>query len=127
MLNSATIMGRMVRDPDLRTTQAGHAVISFTLAVERDRADENGERPTDYIDCVAWRQLAEVVGKHVVKGQSIIVSGRLQRRVFTDKAGAKRSVVELIADSIYFAGSHPQPDGTFRAEDLTGDDEDLPF
>lgn len=125
MLNNATVMGRMVRDPDLRTTQAGQSVISFTLAVDRDRANENGDWVTDFIDCVAWRALAEVVGKHVTKGQSIIVSGRLQRRAFTDKAGAKRSVIELIATSVYFAAT-PAGD-TFRAEDLTDSDEDLPF
>lgn len=128
MLNSAIITGRFVRDPELRTTASGVAVTSFTLAVERDRAESDGNRATDFIDCVAWRQLAEFVCRYFTKGQMATVSGRLQRRSYEDKSGAKRSAVEVIADEVYFAGRMTEPPvtGADFAE-LPDDDSDLPF
>ena len=106
MLNHITIMGRLTRDPELRRTGSGIAVTSFTLAVDRDFGkNENGERETDFIDCVAWRQTGEFVSKYFAKGRMAVVSGRLQIRGWTDKDGNKRRTAEVVADNVYFGDS----------------------
>ena len=106
MLNHIVIMGRLTRDPELRRTATGTAVASFTLAVDRDFGkNENGEKETDFIDCVAWRQTGEFVGKYFAKGRMAVVSGRLQSRSWTDKEGNKRRTAEVVADNVYFADS----------------------
>lgn len=101
MLNNITIMGRMTRDPELRRTGSGVAVASFTVAVDRDFGN-SGEKETDFIDCVAWRQTGEFVNKYFAKGSMIVVSGRLQIRSWTDKDGNKRRTAEVVADNVYF-------------------------
>ena len=106
MLNHITIMGRLVRDPELRRTGSGIAVTSFTVAVDRDFPNkESGERETDFIDCVAWRQTGEFVSKYFTKGSMAVVSGRLQIRGWTDKDGNKRRTAEIVADNVYFGSS----------------------
>ena len=106
MLNHITIMGRLTRDPELRRTGSGIAVASFTVAVDRDFASrESGERETDFIDCVAWRQTGEFVSKYFTKGSMAVVSGRLQIRSWTDKDGNKRRTAEVVADNVYFGES----------------------
>ena len=106
MLNHITIMGRLTRDPELRRTGSGVAVASFTLAVDRDFGkNDNGERETDFIDCVAWRQTGEFVSKYFTKGRMAVVSGRLQIRSWTDKEGNKRRTAEVVADNVYFGDS----------------------
>ena len=106
MLNHITIMGRLTRDPELRRTGSGIAVASFTLAVDRDFGkNENGERETDFIDCVAWRQTGEFVSKYFTKGRMAVVAGRLQIRNWTDKDGNKRRTAEVIAENVYFGDS----------------------
>ena len=106
MLNHITIMGRLTRDPELRRTGSGIAVASFTVAVDRDFGkNENGERETDFIDCVAWRQTGEFVSKYFTKGRMAVVSGRLQIRSWTDKEGNKRRTAEVVADNVYFGDS----------------------
>ena len=106
MLNHIVIMGRLTRDPELRRTATGTAVASFSLAVDRDFGkSENGERETDFIDCVAWRQTGEFVSKYFVKGRMAVVSGRLQIRNWTDKEGNKRRTAEVVADNVYFGDS----------------------
>ena len=106
MLNHIVIMGRLARDPELRRTGSGIAVTSFRLAVDRDFAPKDGgERETDWIDCVAWRQTGEFVSKYFTKGRMAIVSGRLQIRNWTDKDGNKRSSAEVVADNVYFGDS----------------------
>lgn len=105
MLNHITIMGRLVRDPELRYTQSGIAVASFTLAVDRDFKSDSGERQTDFIDCVAWRQTGEFVSKYFAKGSLAVVSGRLQIRDWQDKEGNKRRNSEIVADNVYFGES----------------------
>lgn len=106
MLNTITIMGRLTRDPELRRTGSGLAVASFTVAVDRDWPNkETGEKETDFIDCVAWRQTGEFVSKYFTKGSMIVVSGRLQIRTWTDKDGNKRKTAEIIADNVYFGES----------------------
>ena len=104
MLNHITIMGRFVRDPELRRTGSGVAVASFRLAVDRD-FQNNGEKKTDFIDCVAWRGTGEFVSKHFTKGRMAVVSGRLEMREWTDKDGNKRINAEINADNVYFADS----------------------
>ena len=106
MLNHITIMGRLVRDPELRRTGSGVAVASFTVAVDRDFGGrDGGEKETDFIDCVAWRQTGEFVSKYFTKGRMIVVSGRLQIRSWTDKDGNKRRTAEVVADNCYFVDS----------------------
>ena len=105
MLNHIVIMGRFVRDPELRRTGNGTAVTSFTLAVDRDFGKE--EKETDFIDCVAWRQTGEFVSKYFAKGRMAVVSGRLQIREWTDKDGNKRRQAEIVADNVYFGDSKP--------------------
>ena len=104
MLNHITIAGRLTVDPELRRTQNGIAVVSFTLAVDRDFKAQNGGRETDFISVVAWRNTAEFVDQYFGKGRMAIVSGRLQVRSYTDKEGGKRTVYEVVADSVYFGG-----------------------
>ena len=112
MLNHITIMGRLTRDPELRRTGSGIAVASFTVAVDRDFGGrDGGEKETDFIDCVAWRQTGEFVSKYFAKGRMIVVSGRLQIRSWTDKDGNKRRTAEVVADNVYFGDSKRDNDG----------------
>ena len=106
MLNHIVIMGRLTKDPELRRTGTGTAVASFTLAVDRDFGSKNdGEKETDFIECVAWRQTGEFVSKYFSKGRMAVVSGRLQIRGWTDKEGNKRKTAEVVADNVYFGDS----------------------
>ena len=106
MLNHITIMGRLTRDPELRRTGSGIAVASFTVAVDRDFGGrDGGEKETDFIDCVAWRQTGEFVSKYFTKGRMAVVSGRLQIRNWNDKEGNKRRTAEVVADNVYFGES----------------------
>ena len=112
MLNHITIMGRLTRDPELRRTGSGIAVASFTVAVDRDFGkNEAGEKETDFIDCVAWRQTGEFVSKYFTKGRMAVVSGRLQIRSWTDKDGNKRRTAEVVADNVYFGDSKRDGEG----------------
>ena len=112
MLNHITIMGRLTRDPELRRTGSGIAVASFTVAVDRDFGSrDGGEKETDFIDCVAWRQTGEFVSKYFTKGSMIVVSGRLQIRNWTDKDGNKRRSAEVVADNCYFGESKRSSEG----------------
>lgn len=107
-LNRITIMGRLTRDPELRRTQSGAPVTSFTMAVDRDFKSQSGAKETDFIDVVAWRNTAEFAAKYFTKGRMAIASGRLQIRDWQDNNGNKRRSAEVIADSIYFGDSKPQ-------------------
>ena len=112
MLNHITIMGRLTRDPELRRTGSGVAVASFTVAVDRDFGGrDGGEKETDFIDCVAWRQTGEFVSKYFTKGRMIVVSGRLQIRSWNDKDGNKRRTAEVVADNCYFGDSKRDSEG----------------
>lgn len=105
MLNKIILMGRLTRDPELRRTQSGTAVTSFSLAVDRDFKSQSGEKETDFIDIVAWRSTAEFVSKYFTKGRMAVVEGRLQLRDWTDKDGGKRRSAEVVADNVYFGDS----------------------
>lgn len=146
-MNRTTIMGRLVRDPELRRTANGTAVTTITLAVDRDVKNQNGERVADFFDVIAWRNTAEYVCKYFTKGRMAAVDGRLQTRAWTDKDGNKHKAVEIIAESIYFgdsrksddsgapAAAHSAPasepaDSSFDGDDFAeydDSDEDLPF
>ena len=124
MLNRIILMGRLTRDPELRHTQTGTAVASFTLAVDRDFKDRTtGEKATDFIDIVAWRQTAEFVSRFFTKGRMAVVEGRLQLRDWTDRDGNKRRSAEVVAENVYFGdskrdaegGSYAPPSGGYGA------------
>ena len=146
MLNKVFIMGRLTRDPELRRTQTGTAVASFSLAVDRDFKSQSGEKETDFIDVVAWRSTAEFVSKYFTKGRMAVVEGRLQIRDWTDKEGNKRRSAEVVADNVYFGDSRREGDGGYSAPaysaaptgysapaegnqfaELSDDDGELPF
>ena len=125
MLNHITIMGRFTKDPELRRTQSGTGVASFTIACERDFADKSGEKETDFLDCVAWHKTADFVEKYFSKGRMAVVSGRLQIRSWRDKDENPRKTAEIVVDNIYFADSKKESNDSFAP--LTNDDEGLPF
>lgn len=136
MLNKIVIMGRMTKNPELRRTQTGTPVTSFTLAVDRDFKDKSGERETDFIECVAWRGTAEFVTKYFGKGRMAVVEGKLQLRDWTDKEGNKRRTAEVQADNVYFGDSKREETGgsygsygtaNVEYEEIEDDDGDLPF
>ena len=136
-LNHIDIMGRMVSDPELRRTNSGVAVTSFTLAVDRDYTKDGAEKETDFIDCVAWKNTAEFVSKYFGKGRMAVVSGRLQMRSWTDKDGNKRRNAEVVADNVYFGDSKKDAGDKYEAAKggdlepdypaIFGDDSGLPF
>lgn len=106
MLNQVAIQGRLVRDPELRRTNSGKAVASFSLACDRDfKNQQTGEKEVDFIECVAWGGTAEMVEKYFHKGQMAVATGRLQLRDWTDKNGQKRRTAEILVNNIYFCGS----------------------
>ena len=139
MLNKVFIMGRLARDPELRRTQSGLSVASFTLAVDRDYKDKaSGERGVDWIECTAWRQTADFVCKYFTKGRMAVVEGRLQISDWTDKDGIKRRKAEVVADQVYFGDSKPAGQGSAPPQnygappaqeytELDDDDGELPF
>ena len=136
MLNSIIVMGRMSRDPDLRRTNSGTAVASFTVAVDRDFKSQSGEKETDFINVVAWRNTAEFASKYFSKGRMAVVEGRLQIRDWTDKDGNKLRSAEIVADSVYFGDSKRDGGDTVQSEPQSEpqsgfseveDDGDLPF
>lgn len=127
MLNSVVLMGRMTKDPELRRTESGIAVASFSLACERDYASQNGERETDFIDVVCWRNSAEFVDKYFEKGMMTVVIGRLQIRGWTGKDGNERRSAEILADHVYFGEGKKDKDKTQGFAEVTEDDPDLPF
>lgn len=103
-MNKAIIMGRLTRDPELKTTQSGVPVVSFTVAVDRAYKPKDGEREADFINCVAWRQTAEFVARWFTKGKMIAVSGSIQTRKYTDRDNNQRNVTEIVAEDVYFCG-----------------------
>ena len=123
MLNKIIIMGRLVRDPELRRTQSGTAVTSFRLAVDRDYKAEDGSKQADFFDVVAWRSTAEFVSKYFSKGRMAVVDGRLQSRPWTDKDGNKRVAIEIVADSVYF-GDSKRPESDTADEPAPGWDQE---
>ena len=134
MLNKIMLQGRLTADPDLRQTTSGVFVCSFTIAVDRDFKDKNGEKQTDFIYVVAWRNTAEFISKWFHKGSLILVDGSLQSRKYEDKSGQKRTTFDVMANTVYFGGDKRDNVSQFPQEapksvdvepDL--DSDDLPF
>lgn len=117
-LNRVTIAGRLARDLELRYTQSGVAVASFTLAVEGDYADkQTGKKPVYWVDCIAWSHTAEFMSKYLSeKGRSVVLDGRIQTRAWQDKDGNKRKSTEVVADNVYFGDSKPVAEGSNAPE-----------
>lgn len=105
MLNKIILMGRLTRDPEYKTSPTGLSIVNFSVAVDRDISAQNGEKETDFIDCVAWRKTAEFITKYFFKGSMIALCGRLQIRTWTDKDGNRRKTAEVVVDNAYFGGS----------------------
>ena len=135
MLNKIILMGRLTRDPELRRTQSGTAVASFSLAVDRDYKGQSGEKETDFIDVVVWRGTAEFVSKYFSKGRMAVVEGSLQIRDWTDQNGGKRRSAEVVAENVYFgdnkrsdaAPSAAEPGGNQEFAEVGEEDGELPF
>ena len=140
MLNKIVLQGRLCYDPELRHTQSGAAVSSFTLAVDRDFKSHSGERETDFVNCTAWKSVAEFTARYFSRGRMAIVEGRLQSRKYTDKDGKNRTAYEVVASSVYFGDSKRDSDPLDKLADdaapvapagefaeLTEDDGKLPF
>lgn len=108
MLNVIAIMGRLVRDPEMRQTTTGKNVASFRVAVDRGSKDANGQNQTDFFDVVAWNKTAEFVCKYFQKGSLIAIDGRLQSRNYQDKSGSNRTAIEISAHNVHFAGAKNQ-------------------
>lgn len=145
MINRAILMGRLTADPELRQTPSGTAVCSFTVAVDRNFSDRNGDRQTDFLDVVAWKGTAEFVSHYFSKGKMIIVEGSVQTRSYEDRNGNKRKAVEIVADNVQFGepkstgrdvnirceeppqnGARDSGGASYKPMD-TGDSDDLPF
>ncbi len=135
MLNRIILIGRLVRDPELRYTPAGVANCTFSLAVDRPFVNQKGERETDFIDIVIWRKLAETCASHLNKGRLVAVEGRLQIRPIDTAEGQRRKIAEVVADNVRFLD---WPDRSRDAQGAPGpgpgadavggaDDEDIPF
>ena len=128
MINDAVIMGRLVADPELRTTASGNSVSSFTVAVDRNFVRQGEEKQADFIDVIAWRQTAEFICKYFRKGSMIAIQGHIQTRMYEDKNGNKRKAVELIADNVSFCGTKPETDKpSVDVGYVDIPDDDLPF
>ena len=132
MLNKGISMGRLTRDPELRHTQSGTAVCSFTLAIDRDRKDANGEKQTDFIDCVAWNKQAEFVAQWFSKGMMAIVVGRIQSRKWQDQNGNNRTAIELNCEEVSFGETKKNRDSNSGRQnsdfaDMPEEDSDVPF
>ena len=142
-MSKIMLIGRLTKDPELRYTQSGSAVASFTLAVNRRFANQNGEREADFINCVAWQKSAEFVANYFKKGQQMALEGRLQVRSYDGNDGQRRWVTEVVAEQIEFVGSKNDNAGSGRqdyqnnnasagsslglGEEIVFDDNDLPF
>lgn len=111
MLNACTIAGRLGKDPELRKTQSGKSVVTFSLACDRDYKSAEGQKETDWIPVVAFGATADFIGKYAAKGRMVIVSGRFQIRKWTDNSGAERQVSEIVANTAYFGDTPKRDDG----------------
>ena len=120
MLNKIILMGRLVKDPELRRTQSGTAVTSFRIAVDRDFKSQDGSKQADFFDVVAWRNTAEFVSKYFTKGRMAVVEGRLQIRDWTDRDGGKRRSAEVIAENVYFGDSKRDSAGDYGSAPAYG-------
>lgn len=122
MLNNVNLMGRLVRDAELKMTQNGISTATFTIACERDFKDQDGKKETDFITIVAWRHTAEYVCQYAKKGDMLAVSGRLQMRSYEDRSGQKRTVAEVVANNAYAVGNRNGSDAQQQTAPTLPDD-----
>ena len=128
MLNRIVLMGRLTRDPELRYTQSNTPIATFSLAVDRDfKSKGTGERETDFIDIVAWRQVGEFVSRYLKKGRMAVVEGRIQMRSWTDPDGNRRRSAEVVADHVYFGDSKREGTGGTDQNDTDAEDGFIPL
>ncbi len=120
-MNKVIIVGRLTRDPEMRTTQSGLTNTTFTVAVSRNYTNQNGERDADFFNCVTWRKQAEIVAKYCTKGTQVAVEGRLQTRSYDAQDGTKRYVTEIVVENIEFLGSKNQQTNNFNNEINSGE------
>ena len=125
MLNIVAIVGRLGKDPELRTTQSGKSVTSFSLAVQRPRKNQNGEYESDWLDVQAWGNTAEFISKYFQQGQLMAVSGRIQTRVYTDRDGKARKGVEIVAQDVSFCESRKREESVKQPSSFSRDAEPL--
>ena len=109
MFNRAILIGRLTADPELKQTQNGISVCSFSIAVDRRFSGRDSERKTDFINITSWRQQAEFVCRYFHKGDVIGIEGSIQTRNYEDKNGSKRTAVEVVTDNVFFTGSKSHP------------------
>lgn len=127
MLNRIILIGRLVREPELRYTPSGVPVANFTLACDRPFSNQQGERETDFIDIIAWRKLAETCANHLTKGRLVAVQGRLQVRTYENQEGQRRKVAEVVSDDVRFLDSAKRNEPDAFADGATDDEEQVPF
>ena len=128
MLNKAILMGRLTRDPELRSTPNGVPVVTFTLAVERNYQADKNNKQADFINIAAWRHTAEFVSKYFTKGQLAAVEGSIQTRNYQDKDGNSRTAFEVLAEQVYFAGKKEEKKGPeYDLSDFADGEDDIPF
>ena len=125
-MNKAILLGRLTKDPEIKYTQSGKAVASFTLAVDR-RKGANGEKQADFISCVAWEKTAETIGNYCGRGQQIAVDGRIQSRSYEAKDGSKRYVTEVVVQNMYFCDRKSDTAGSAAAGSMEPAGEEIPF
>lgn len=130
MLNNVTLMGRLVKDPELKTIGSGTSVASFTIACDREYSGKDGERQTDFFDCTAWRGTADFISKYFAKGRMIAVTGKLQTRTYEAKDGTNRKITEIVVDTASFCGDKGNaaaPATSSSKKSFDADPEELPF
>lgn len=138
MINNDTLTERLTRDPELRYTGSGTAVVSFSLAVDRTFTNAQGERETDFINCVAWRKTAELIGNNLHKGSLCGVTGRIQTRNYTNNEGQKVYITEVVCENLTFlekkndnqqSNNNTKPKDSFVPDEIKDEilDQDLPF
>lgn len=126
-LNQVVLMGRLTRDPELKSTQSGVDVTTFTLAVDRSYAKAGTERETDFLDCVAWRGTAEFISRYFKKGMQVAVTGRIQTRKWKDQQDQRRVAVEVVVDEAFFADSKRETSAVDKAEPREWQSQDVSF
>jgi single-strand DNA-binding protein len=127
MLNQIVLIGRLVRDPELRYTPSGVPVAGFPLAVDRPFTNAQGQRETDFFDIVVWRKQAELVSAHLQKGRLVAIQGRLQARSYDTPEGQRRKVHEIVADRVTFLDRKPTSSESSMGEEVDVNEDDIPF
>ncbi len=133
-MNKVIMLGRLTKDPEVRTTNGGTTVATFSIAVDRRYTDQDGKKQADFFNVTAWRKLGEICGSYLEKGRQVMVEGTLQNRSYDDKNGVKRYVTEIVAENVEFVGKRGESSGSQQQSSATPiddyreiSDSDLPF